>query len=104
MSDISVSVFATFRPKVGLEGALLDALQPMLEATRDESGNETYDLYASVEDDYRSYHLFERYSSVEALEEHRSAAYYADYRAKLSAILAEPVDVIVLSEVDVAAR
>lgn len=98
-----VLVFATFRPAEGKEQALLDTLGPMLENTRNEAGNEVYDLYRSeAEDGAAVFHLFERYVDQDALQHHREAEYYLAYRAALPEILASPVEVLVLSEVDVA--
>jgi quinol monooxygenase YgiN len=98
-----VLVFATFRPAAGKEQALLDTLAPMLEHTRTEAGNEVYDLYRSEgEGGAAVFHLFERYVDQDALQFHREAEYYLAYRAALGDILASPVEVLVLSEVDVA--
>ena len=47
-------------------------------------------------------HLFERYSDAAALQAHREADYDLAYRAALGDLLASPVEVAVLSEVDVA--
>ena len=98
-----VLVFATFRPAAGKEQMLLDTLAPMLQNTRLEPGNEVYDLYRSQDEDGTAvFHLFERYVDQEALQAHREAEYYLAYRAALGDILATPVEVLVLSEADVA--
>lgn len=96
-----VLVFATFRPLEGKEQELLDILAPMLVHTRLEPGNEVYDLYRS-EGDAPGYHLFERYTDADALEAHRASDHYKAYRAAIPEILAEPIGVVVLNEVDVA--
>ena len=96
-----VLVFATFRPLEGEEQTLLDILAPMLVHTRLEPGNEVYDLYRS-EGDGVAYHLVERYTDAAALEAHRASEHYKTYRAAVPDILAEPIGVVVLNEVDVA--
>lgn len=102
MSRTPKLVFATFRPAEGKEQQLLDTLAPMLVNTRAEPGNEFYDLYRSDDDGKAVYHLFERYRDEEALEAHRASDHYKAYRAVLGDLLASPVEVNVLSEVDVA--
>jgi len=99
---VPVLVFATFRPAPGKEQALLATLAPMLEHTRQEPGNEVYDLYRSEGDGTAAFHLFERYVDQDALQAHREADYYLAYRAALGDLLASPVEVLILSEVDVA--
>jgi len=99
MSD-PVLVFATFRPAPGREEALLATLEPMLEHSRREPGNEFFDLYSS-EGGQPSFHLFERYSNRDAVEAHRASSYYRTYRSKLPALLASPVEVVVLTPKDV---
>jgi len=96
-----VLVFATFRPLEGKEQEVLDVLAPMLVHTRLEPGNEVYDLYRS-EGDGVAFHLFERYTDAGALEAHRASEHYKTYRAAIPALLAEPIGVVVLNEVDVA--
>ncbi len=96
-----VAVFATFRPHPERLGDLQAALEIMIEHTRAEPGCQIYDLYRSGEDDAPVLHLFERYDDAAALETHRAADYFAAYRAKLPDLLATPVEVAVLSEVDV---
>ena len=98
-----VLVFATFRPAEGREATLLEVLEPMLSNTRLEPGNEVYDLYRSEgEGGAAVYHLFERYTDQDALQAHRDSEYYKAYRARLGDVLASPVEVLVLSEADVA--
>ncbi len=101
MSTGPTIVFASFRPHGGKVDELLEVLDVMVENTRNEPGNHRYDVYRST--DGETVHLFERYADAAALDAHRAAQYYLDYRARLPELLAEPVDVKVLSEVDVRA-
>lgn len=93
-------VFATLRPHPEKAADLEDALHTMVEHTRAEPGCEVYDLYRSGQENV-VYHLFERYTDADALEAHRAAPYYKEYRAKLPDLLDSPVEVTLLSEVDV---
>lgn len=99
MADQPTIVFASFRPHPDKASGLLATLETMMEHTRNEPGNERYDLYRSV--DGETFHLFERYSDAAALDAHRAAPYYLAYRAQLPELLADAIDVKVLLEVDV---
>lgn len=100
MSPTPVVVFATFRPEPGKHETLLSLLEGMVVHTRAEPGNERYDLYVAGAGDDRTFHLFERYTSSDALEAHRQADYYKAYRAELPDLLKEPVEVLVLTALD----
>jgi RimJ/RimL family protein N-acetyltransferase/quinol monooxygenase YgiN len=101
MSDGPVIVFASFRPLAGQERAVAELLGWMVGNTRAEPGCERYDLYrASAEG--QTFHLFERYSSAEALDAHRAAAYFVEYRRRIADLIEGPVDVTLLTPVDVA--
>jgi quinol monooxygenase YgiN len=101
MSSSPAVVFATFRPQPDRLQDLRAALDIMIENTRREPGCQIYDLYESGEEDAPALHLFERYDDAEALQAHRDADYFAAYRAKLPDLLVTPVEVAVLSELDV---
>lgn len=96
-----VTVFATFRPHAEQLDNLLAVLETMTEDTRAEPGCRTYDVYRSGDDDAPMLHLFERYDDSAALEAHRASGHYKAYRAKLPDLLMSPVEVAVLSEVNV---
>jgi len=101
MNATPVAVFATFRPRAGKHDALRALLDGMVEHTRGEPGNDLYNVYRAGDGDDRTLHLFERYGSAAALQEHRDADYYKAYRAQLPDLLQQPVEVVVLDEVDV---
>lgn len=96
-----VIVFASFHPLEGREAEVRELLSWMVEHTRGEPGCERYDLYRRRGDD-RSFHLFERYRSNEALEAHRAADYYVEYRRRIADLIEGAVDVILLEAIDAA--
>lgn len=98
--DVAAIVFASFSPHPDRAADLRASLDLMVEHTRREPGCQVYDLYES--DDGARLHLFERYDDAAALEAHRASDHYKAYRAKLPDQLASPVEVAVLSPVDVA--
>ncbi len=94
-------VFASFTPRPERVAQLRATLDVMVEHTRQEPGCEVYDLYESESDGGTRFHLFERYNDADALEAHRATEHYKAYRAKLPELLASPIQVAVLSELDV---
>jgi quinol monooxygenase YgiN len=100
MPDRPVMVFASFVPGEDCAEAVVSILRRMREETRREPGNEAYDLYEAETEGRRSFHLMERYRDQEALDAHRATDHYRAYRAEIPDLLAEPIGVIVLTEVD----
>lgn len=98
MDDKAVIVFASFRPIAGKETELQELLAWMIGHSRAEPGCERYDLYRAQ--DGPTFHLFERYRDSEALEAHRAAEYFVEYRRKVADLLDEPIDVLVLDALD----
>ena len=98
MSD-RITVFASFHPTEEAREAFLELMAMMVENTRQEPGCETYDLYT---DGGGGYHLFEIYSNEIALQVHRDAAHYKEYRAAVTDMLDGVIGVVVLSAVDAA--
>ncbi len=101
MDDNAIIVFASFRPIAGKEHELNGLLSWMVEHTRREPGCEGYDLYRR-HGDSETFHLFERYRSNEAVEQHRASDHYVEYRRRVEDLLEGPIDVLVLDGLDVA--
>ena len=99
MSDQPVMVFASFVPGEGKTEAAAAILRRMRTATRQEPGNEVYDLFQAESDGRTTFHLIERYTNQAALEAHRATEHYIAYRAEIPDLLDEPIGVIVLTEV-----
>lgn len=102
MAGSPVIVFASFYPKAGEEEKVQSILQGMVGPTRNEPGNEIYDLYAKTADSdgEPSFHLFERYKDSAALDAHRETDHYKAYRANITDYLSEPIGVNVLEAID----
>jgi quinol monooxygenase YgiN len=94
-----VVVFASFRPVPGKEGDLQRLLAWMVEHTRREPGCSRYDLYRRRETG-ETFHLIERYRDDDALQTHRSADYFLEYRRQVQDLIEGGVDVVVLEELD----
>ena len=104
MADEPVLVFASFEPLPGKEATVQKILQGMVGPTRQEPGNEIYDLYERKNgpDGKRSFHLFEKYTDTSALEYHRETAHNKNYRATITDHLDAPIGVVVLAAIDAA--
>jgi len=81
-----VTVFASFEGAAGKTEELESLLRLMVANTRAESGCEQYDLYKERGSE-GVFHLFERYRDQAALEEHRAAPYYLEYRTRVVDVL-----------------
>ena len=74
----------------------------MIKPTRAEEGNEVYNFYEEKSNDSKniSFHLFEIYKDSAALDFHRNASYFKDYRSKIEDLLAKPIEVKILNSID----
>lgn len=95
-----VTVIARFTPTPEHADQLQKLLEGMVAPTRAEAGCRSYDLFTIQADDAQ-FVLLERYEGSSALEEHRASAHYKTYRAQLPDLLATPIEVTVLTPVDV---
>lgn len=101
MSVAGPTVFASFSPYAHKVDELRSTLDTMVVASREEPGCVRYDLYQSSDERIR-FHLFEQYADSDALEAHRASEHYKAYRAKLPDLLEAPIEVTVLTGLDVA--
>ncbi len=97
--SIPAIVFVSLNPREGAAQPFLDAMGPMIESTRNELGNETYDLYS---DDEGAFHLFERYVDEQALRTHRASDHFRTFQAAVADLLVGERIVKPLVERDVA--
>ncbi|MBA6439954.1 putative quinol monooxygenase [Streptomyces sp. GMR22] len=95
-----VTVIARFTPAPDRAPQLQALLEGMIAPTRSEPGCRSYDLYTTGTQ-APDFVLLERYQDFAALEAHRTTAHYTAYRAQLSDLLAEPVEVSLLRPVNV---
>ena len=104
MADDPVLVFASFEPKPGQEETVQKTLQGMVGPTRQEPGNEIYDLYERKNgpDGMLSFHLFEKYKDAAALEYHSETEHYKNYRATITEHLNAPIGVVVIAAIEAA--
>lgn len=82
--SIPAIVFVSLTPREGATPSFLDAMGPMIESTRNEPGNEMYDLYS---DETGEFHLFERYVDGQALRAHRASDHFRTFQTDISDLL-----------------
>ena len=98
-----ITVIASFFPKKDKYNNVREILLSMTNPTRLEEGNELYNLYDEKNEEGKSesFHLFEIYKDSKALEFHRNTLHYKDYRSKIADLLNKPIEVKVLSPIDI---
>ena len=97
-----ITVFASFYPNKNNVEDVRKILQGMVDPTRAEEGNVTYDLYSmddTENEGTETFHLFEIYKDKEALDFHRETAHYKNYRANVVQYLTKPIQVKVLNKI-----
>ena len=99
---MSIYLFASITPKPEHVADLEAALRHMVTHSRKEAGNRRYDLLRRA-DGTPGFHVYETYVDEAAVQAHRESAHYVAFRGKIGDWLAEPVDVKVLTGVDIAA-
>ncbi len=97
-----IIVFASFYPKKDKSSEVKKIILDMIKPTRSEEGNEIYNFYEEKKVDSKniSFHLFEIYKDSSALDFHKNASYYKNYRSKIANLLDKPIVVKVLKSVD----
>jgi quinol monooxygenase YgiN len=98
---MNVYLFATVFPKPEYRDAVEQELRLMVEHSRQEPGNLTYDLFVRAGEPL-AFDLFERYQDQAAVDAHRQSAHFQAYRAKVENWLAAPVQVHASHALDVA--
>jgi len=98
-----ITVIASFYPKEDKVNDVREILLSMTKPTRLEQGNELYNFYGekNSENKIESFHLFEIYKNTEALDFHRNTMHYKEYRSKINDLLNKPIEVKVLSPIDI---
>jgi quinol monooxygenase YgiN len=100
---MSTYVIATIVPKPEHAADLEAALREMVPVTRKEPGNRRYDLFREIrEGKGPALHLYEIYVDRAAFDAHLATAHFQALKAKMGDWIAEPPQIRVLEEIDVA--
>ena len=97
-----IVVLASFYPKNEKNNEVKETILAMVDPTRSEEGNEIYNFYEEKNDDGKiiSFHLFEVYKDLVALDFHKNTSHYKNYRSKIVDLLDKPIEVKVLTSID----
>ena len=97
-----IVVFASFYPKNKKNNEVKDIILAMVDPTRSEEGSETYNFYEvkNVDGKNISFHLFEVYKDLAALNFHKNTSHYKNYRSKIVDLLDKPIEVKILTSID----
>jgi quinol monooxygenase YgiN len=100
---MSTHVIATIVPKPEHADALEKQLRKMVGLTRKEPGNRRYDLFRETrEGKGPALHLYEIYVDRAAFDAHLATEHFQELKSKLPEWLAEPPEIRVLENLDVA--
>lgn len=101
---MSTYIIATIVPKPEHAADVETALREMVPPTRKEPGNRRYDLFRETrEGKGPALHLYEIYENRAAFDAHLASAHFQAFKAKIGDWLAEPPEIRVVDELDVAA-
>lgn len=81
-----LTVIANMRAKPGKEQELREALEVLIEPTKQESGYVNYDMHQGVEDT-AVFYFYENWESAEALDAHLDAPHLRDFASRLDELL-----------------
>ena len=97
-----ITVLVSFYPKNEKNNEVKEIILAMVDPTRLEEGNEIYNFYEIKNDDGKniSFHLFEVYKDIAALDFHRNTSHYKNYRSKILDLLDRPIEAKVLTSID----
>ena len=97
-----IFVFASFYPKKNKKDEVRKIILSMVNPTRSEEGNDTYNFYEEKNDNIKdvSFHLFEIYKNTDALVFHSKTSHYKNYRSKITNLLEKPIEVKILNSLD----
>ena len=93
-----VTVIAHMRAKPGKEQDLRDALEALIEPTRQEEGYVNYDLHQGIEDSCLFY-LYENWESVDTHETHMHTPHLDDFGSRVGELLDGELTVIRLRRI-----
>jgi quinol monooxygenase YgiN len=91
-----IIVTANITAKPGERDELISKSQNVIESTRQEQGNISYELLASTEDE-NVLLMFEKWESKEALDAHMQTEHFKAFGTAIKDIIAKELDITVYS-------
>jgi quinol monooxygenase YgiN len=88
-----ILVFATINLKEGKNQEFLDITDSLIENTRKESGNISYDLYKDTQVD-NVFVFVEKWKDEDVLSEHMETPHFKAFGEGVGSLLAEDLDIV----------
>ncbi|MCA1023853.1 putative quinol monooxygenase [Halobacillus litoralis] len=85
-------VHAVFEVAPDQEQAFLNEIRPLIQSSREEEGNVSYDLVKDMEKEY-TYKMVEVWQNAEAVEKHNQSEHFQTFVGKASDFLAAPLSI-----------
>ncbi|MDM5155326.1 putative quinol monooxygenase [Bacillus sp. DX1.1] len=87
-----IIIHAVFHVDAAKQQAFLEEIQPLITASREESGNISYDLYKDTEKE-NVFTMVEVWQDAGAVASHNASEHFTSFVAKASNFLTAPLDV-----------
>ncbi len=91
-----IIIHAGFQVKTDVEQEFLKEIKPLIEASRAEQGNVSYDLLKDTEK-AGAYTMVELWKDMEAVQIHNNAEHFTAFMAKAPQFMAAPTEVKVFN-------
>ncbi|MGE7762183.1 putative quinol monooxygenase [Peribacillus sp. NPDC097895] len=87
-----IIIHAVFNINPAKQDAFLEEIQPLIEASRAESGNVSYNLHKATEKD-NQFTMVEIWQDKQAVASHNSSEHFTSFVGKAKEFLTAPLDV-----------
>ncbi|AJS61037.1 putative quinol monooxygenase [Paenibacillus sp. IHBB 10380] len=87
-----IIIHATFNVIADKHQAFIEEIQPLLEVSRAETGNISYDLFKSTDKD-NIFTMVEVWQDADAVASHNASTHFTSFVGKAGNFLAAPLDV-----------
>jgi len=87
-----IIIHAVFQVDSAKQQAFVEEIRPLIHASREESGNVSYDLYKDTEKE-SAYTMVEVWQDAEAVASHNASGHFTSFVKKANQFLTAPLDI-----------
>ncbi|MCM3738374.1 antibiotic biosynthesis monooxygenase [Bacillus cytotoxicus] len=87
-----IIIHAEFQVDSAKQTAFLEGIQPLIQGSREENGNVSYDLYKDTEKE-NVYTMVEVWQDAEAVASHNTSEHFASFVERANQFLTAPLDI-----------
>ncbi|MDZ5610496.1 putative quinol monooxygenase [Bacillus pseudomycoides] len=87
-----IIIHAVFQVNSAKKQAFVEEIQPLIRASREESGNVSYDLFQDSEKE-NVYTMVEVWQDAEAVASHNASEHFTSFVSKANQFLTAPLDI-----------